>query len=208
MGEFVRIMWSPISSRLFIPPSSSPAAWSRTFPLLSRFLFYMIEDTFISFCALFYVIEDVLFFCFTFYFTSKTSKTVVVCVHVCIRAVEYCLLVSCFFFLFSGRGYTNSRELSLHKRNDPWKIDSPLITTPYHILSLLPCTLSFTFSFCRFIGRIPSMFLPSLAHRSSGFNFVHFCFLNYFFVSSIRWRQSYFRKILYFRLLFHKSAKL
>lgn len=97
-------MISYTSSSLHPSSSSSPAARSRTFPLLSRFLFYMIEDTFLLFRALFYVIEDVLFPCSTFYFTSKT---VIACVYVCIRVVGYCLLVSC-FFLFSGKGYTVS----------------------------------------------------------------------------------------------------
>jgi len=203
MGEFVRIMWSLY---LLVFSSLRLLPHGRELSLSCRAFYFTWSKTLSSHSALYFTWSRMSsFFVLRFILRRRRRRR---WLYVCTCAVEYCLLVSCFFFLFSGKGYTNSRELSLHKRNDPWKIDSPLITTPYHILSLLPCTLSFTFSFCRFIGRIPSMFLPSLAHRSSGFNFVHFCFLNYFFVSSIRWRQSYFRKILYFRLLFHKSAKL
>lgn len=58
---------------------------SRTSPLLSHFLFYMIEDTILLFRASFYVIEDVLFPCSTFYFTLKMVDCLCmcVCVHPC-----------------------------------------------------------------------------------------------------------------------------
>lgn len=125
------------------------------------------------------------------------------CMCVRVYPCRWILSAGLLLFSFFGKGLH-----CISRYTSETTLDFPLVTTPYRILSLLPYTPSFAFFFCRFVGRIPSAFLPSLAHRSSGFNFVHFCFLNYFFVSSIRWRQSYFRKILRSRLLFHKSAKL
>lgn len=175
--------------------------------MLSRFLLYMIEDTFLLFRVLFYVIEDVLFPYSTFYLNIEDGDCMCMCICVCIRVVGYFPPVSRASFSLSFRGRVTP-SLSLHKRNEPAPSKTRLLFGYY--------TLPF---FCYYnpAPRRSRTFLDSsvvslrcfspLARRSSGFNFVHFCFLNYLLVSSIRRRQFYIRGILFFGLLFRKSAK-
>lgn len=191
------LLRSNISSFLFIslrlPTPSAP----RTSPLLSRVLLYMIEDTFLLSRALFYVIEDVLFSRSTFYFTSKMVDACA-CVYACASVLLDTFRRSLVFFpLFQGRV---TPSLSLHKQNDssPRKLDFPLVSTFYLFFSLLHSAF-----FCRFIGRIPSMFLPP-SLPSNSFNFAHFCFLKHFFVS-LQFAGD-IRKILFFDLLFRKIS--
>lgn len=153
----------------------------RTFPLFC--LFCMIEDTLLLFRAFLFFLRNrgrPLSPCSTFYFTSK-MVVACACVYVCIRAIGYFPPISCFFFLVSGKGYTESL-VTQEERSHPLENSTFLWLLYPTILSLLH-PISFA-SFCRSYPL--RCFSPSRSSRSSSFNFVHFCFLNYF-VSSIRW---------------------
>lgn len=149
-------------------------------------LFCMIEDTLLSFRALFYVIEDVLFLLALRFILHRRwwlHAHVCMCASVPLDTFRRSLG---FFFLVSGKGYTTS--LSLHKKNEAVPSKNRLFFgyyILYHSFVTTPCIVRVLLSVVS-----PSMFFPSPSSpRSSSFNFVHFCFLNYF-VSSIRWTHS------------------
>lgn len=100
--------------------------------MLSRFLLYMIEDTFLLFRVLFYVIEDVLFPYSTFYLNIEDGDCMCMCICVCIRVVGYFPPVSCASFLspFEEGLHRVSRYTS-GTNPPPRKLDFPLVTTPY-----------------------------------------------------------------------------
>lgn len=176
--------------------------------MLSRFLFYMIEDTFLLFRVLFYVIEDVLFPYSTFYLNIEDGDCMCMCICVCIR-VRWILSAGLLrFFSLSFRERVTHRvsRYTSGTNPPPRKLDFSLVTTPYFFFCYYnPAPRRSRSSLDSSVVSL-RRFSP-LARRSSGFNFVHFCFLNYLLVSSIRRRQFYVRGILFFGLLFCKSAK-
>lgn len=151
MGEFVRIVWSPptfsplIHSSFFVLLSFCIAR-SRTSPLLSHFLFYMIEDTLLLFRPLFWVIEDVSFF-LALRFISRRRWWLHV--HVCMCAsvlLDTFRRISCLFPLFGEGLHRVSRYTS---GTSPRKLDFPLIAMSYYSFVTVPWyTPSFAF-FCR-----------------------------------------------------------
>lgn len=178
-------MISYISSRPFVPLCLPllPHCITRlrTFPLF--FLFCMIEDTLLLFCSLFYVIEDVLFLLALRFILHRRwwlHAHVCMCASVPLDTFRRSLV----FFLVSGKGYTESL-VTQEERSRPLENSTFLWLLYPTILSLLHPT-SFAF-FCRSYPL--RCFSPPRSSRSSSFNFVHFCFLNYF-VSSIRWTHS------------------
>lgn len=208
MGEFVRIVCD-----LHFSSSSSPSRDRELrSALLSRFLLYMIEDT------LLHVPRFILPWSRTspvlaprFILPSKTMVGVRMCVCTRVRPCSSVLDTfrrspASFFLLSSGGRVTPS--LSLHKRNRPVRLPSKNCTflrllQLQHTYVTTPCA-SFAF-LCRFVVS-PSFSSP----RSPWLQLrTHFCFRNYFSVSSTRWRQSYIHVGFYsFGLLFRKSAKL
>lgn len=198
-------------SSLHPSSSSAPSALYRAienFPcVLSRFLFYMIEDTFLLFRVLFYVIEDVLLPYSTFYLNIEDGDCMCMCICVCIRVVGYFPPVSCASFLSPiEKGLHRVSRYTSGTNPPPRKLDFSLVTTPYFFFCYYnPAPRRSRSSLDSSVVSL-RCFSP-LARRSSGFNFVHFCFLNYLLVSSIRRRQFYVRGILFFGLLFCKSAK-
>lgn len=137
-------------------------------PLVPRFSFF------------FYVIEDVLFLLALRFILHRRwwlHARVCMCASVPLDTFRRSLV----FFLVSGKGYTESL-VTQEERSRPLENSTFLWLLYPTILSLLHPT-SFAF-FCRSYPL--RCFSPSRSSRSNSFNFVHFCFLNYF-VSSIRW---------------------
>lgn len=154
---FVPLLRPPLLPR-------SCTARSRTSPVLSRFLFYTIEDTFLLFRVLFYVIEDVLFPYSTFYLNIEDGDCMCMCICMCVHPCRWILSagLSRFFSLSFRERVTPS--LSLHKRNEPAPSKTRLLFGYYTLtFSFVTTTLraaSFAF-FSRFVGRVHSMFLTS-----------------------------------------------
>lgn len=176
--------------------------------MLSRLLFYTIEDTFLLFRVLFYVIEDVLFPYSTFYLNIEDGDCMCMCICVCasVSLDTFRRSLALLFSLLSRKGYTESL-VTQAERTRPLE-NSTSLWLLHPTFSFVTTTLRPRRSRSSLDSSVVSLrcFSP-LARRSSGFNFVHFCFLNYLLVSSIRRRQFYVRGILFFGLLFCKSAK-
>lgn len=96
-----------------------------------------------------------------------------------------CTLSADLLFLSLFGGGLHRESLVTQAERD---IPSTFLAMSHYSFVATPCAPSHSF-----VGRIPSMFLPLPLPRSprpSGFNFVHFSFLNYSVVSSIRRRRS------------------
>lgn len=149
----------------------------------------MIEDTFLLSRALFYVIEDRPLFSLYVLFYVEDGGCMCMCVCVRIRAVGYFSPVSCFFFPLFREGlhrvsrYTSKTTRPLGNSTFFWFLHSFRYYTPRSVL--LSIRRSYPFDV---LNPPPP---PPAARCSSSFNFAHFCFLKHFFVfSSIRWRDS------------------
>lgn len=132
--------------------------------VLSRFLSYMIEDTFLLFRVLFYVIENVLFPYSTFYLNIEDGDCMCMCICMCVHPCRWILSAGLSRFFSLSFRETVTPSLSLHKRNEPAPSKTRLLFGYYTLtFSFVTTTLraaSFAF-FSRFVGRIPSMFLTS-----------------------------------------------
>lgn len=156
--------------------------------VLSRFLFYMIEDTFLLFRVLFYVIEDVLFPYSTFYLNIEDGDCMCMCICMCVHPCRWILSagLSRFFSLsFRERVYTESLVTQAERTRPLENSTSLWLLHPYFFFCYYnPAPRRSRSSLDSSVVSL-RCFSP-LARRSSGFNFVHFCFLNYLLVSSIR----------------------
>lgn len=123
----------------------------RELPLLSHFLFYMIEDILLLFRALFYVIEDILSSLYVLFSVEDGG-----CTCTCVSVPSDTLRRSPIFSSFRERV---TPSLSLHKQSEPSprKLDFPLVTAPFfrYYTHFIVCVF--------FVGRIPSTFLSPLA---------------------------------------------
>lgn len=128
----------------------------RELPLSCRASYFTWSKTPSSCPALYFTWSRIVLFSrSTFYFTSKMVDACA-CVYVCASVLLDTFRRSLvFFFLFSGKGYTESL-VTQAKRLVP---SETRLSFGFYILFVTTLRAPF---FCRFVGRIPSMFLTPL----------------------------------------------